>query len=136
MRKEYNDKKNNDIIFLYCEKGWKVSWISFYLKIDSAAIHYRIKKMKLVRNSEILNEIPDEIKEDYSIKSVMMGKINRDLDEEEMELFDEIYDKKLIDNEIKEIEKKTKCDHFRWIKKCSCCGAILASDVGENHIYD
>lgn len=101
----------------YEDEGWKLQWISEFYKVHPSSILFHVRFNGWVRRVKSTRCMPDEIAELYREKKK----------KKYQEKLKGTYDY------VRNMQPVKECEHLRWIKRCSCCGEILASDSIDHY---
>lgn len=115
----------------YEDYGWKAKWIARYFQVHHSTIQYQIKSKGWRRRVKTPEIIPEEVAKIYreNRKIKYADSFYDDTKESKKKLEKGSYE--YIRN-LAEQQRHKNCEHVRWIKRCSFCGKILASDSINN----
>lgn len=115
----------------YEDYGWRLLWIAVYFRLHHTTLYYQIRSKGWVRRVKLLNKIPDKVLKIYRRRKRIryVDKVYHDTKEKYKKLEQGSYE--YIRN-LAEQQRHKNCQHVRWIKRCSFCGKILASDSINN----
>lgn len=101
------------------EQGWRISWIAAIFDVHRSTIYFHVRYNGWIRRVRVLKMMPEEVVVIYRERKKNKYR----------EKFRGSYD--FIKMSAEQI-KIQNCRHSRWIKRCSICGMILASDAVDH----
>jgi len=106
---------------LFEDNGWKIIWLCMHFNVDHKSIRFHMHTNGWVRKVGVATVMPEEI-------AAIYRQMRRDKYLEKMK---GTYEFIHASARQKRLEN---CEHARWIKRCSLCGEILASDSIDHHL--
>lgn len=134
-RHKLNTLQVEDARKKYEDFGWRTTWIAMFHRVHRSSILFYVRKEGWIRRIAIIDRIPDDVVEMYRQKKKLLY---ADYDERRLDKKEKKAKAQGRYSYFKTVLKKQHshaiedCHHVRWIKRCSICGEILASDHLEH----